>query len=152
MTKGENNINAGGPRARKKYGHADIPPPELSREDGQCLARLVERYGVEFIKAAAPKVKKRSRGRPSRGMLPVYEAAHLASWIEEKAEDLRARGEKAPIRKAIIAAFEMMRKDEHFEIELKPKKQELDTIKKRFLRGRKILRDIKETTQRGDFK
>jgi hypothetical protein len=82
-------------------------PASLSPRDLQALARLVERYGADAVIAAVPVARKRSRGRPSRGRLPRYEAIHFTQWIEDRIEEHREAGETAPVKLAYLDAFEM---------------------------------------------
>jgi hypothetical protein len=96
---------------------------------------IVEKYGADAVIEAVPIVRKRRRGRPSRGNLPIYEKMHLAQWIDERAEEYLTAGCKAPIRQARIDAYHL-----EFGSEQQPNEEHLDTIKKKHLEGRGYLR------------
>jgi hypothetical protein len=71
------------------------------------VKRLIAEHGRAAIDAELEQIRLRRRGRPSRGNLPLYEAMHLASCIDEWAEENRAAGSKKPILEAELEAYEM---------------------------------------------
>ena len=94
-----------------KYDFKQTQPAELrqtlSESDTKEVARLVHKYGRDFIAAAAQKVPLRGPGRPSRGFLPYYERMALADEIEELAEEHRQAGSRKPYTDAEIDFYEL---------------------------------------------
>jgi hypothetical protein len=116
----------------------------ISNKDRKQIARLVGKHGREIVLAAVTaSPEPRSRGRPSRGNLPIYEAVHLAQWFEEEVEEHRGRGSAHPIRDAEIALYDIEKgrePDDLFEA------WRLNTKKKR-LRGSRYLKQIRQTAE-----
>jgi hypothetical protein len=94
-----------------------LPPakPKLSAGDAMLLARLVRKYGPEFIAAAAQdipdKILARSRGRPLMGddepFSPYLRKMHLADCIEEWAEEHRDAGSRKPYDDAYFDLYKI---------------------------------------------
>jgi len=112
--------------------------------DTKELARLVRKYGRDAVAAAAQGVPLRGRGRPSRGLLPVYEMMHLADRIEELAEEHRQAGSRKPYTDAEI---------DYYDLEFSGEKNPPDfqkwrkTIKKRRQQGRRYYLELTRKIQ-----
>lgn len=74
---------------------------ELSDGDKKIIARMIKRYGrdnvlAEVLASTGP----RDAGRPPRGLLPLYEAIHLAQWYSDRINEFRENGSSNPERDA----------------------------------------------------
>jgi len=135
-----------GPK-RPKYPR--IRGVELSPRDTKALARLVDRYGPNAIAEAARWLKptsKRSKGRPYKGRA-LFERMHMASCIEDWAEEYKLNGKPNPFRLAMIDWHEFVYSDPEIE------KRDFDVkyekaLKKKFYKGRRELREWRELLER----
>lgn len=97
---------------RKKYAElADQSraddEPAWSKDDLKALRRLVRKFGRNAVCDAALSVRLPRGGRPRRGDLPLYEAMHLAGWVEEREAEYKEQGLRAPLKRAFNDAYEM---------------------------------------------
>jgi hypothetical protein len=129
-----------------KYDLKQTQPAELklSASDAKELARLVRKYGTETVVGAAHKVPVRGPGRPSLGLVPYYTRMHLADWIEEQAEEHRLAGHRAPYKRAVNDLYEL----QHGGTQDRDPEKFAKTTKKKYQRGRRDLRLVKEAAKR----
>ena len=103
---------------RKKYAELEDQShpndePEWSKDDLKDLRRLVRRFGRNAVCDAAIAVRlTETGGRPPRGDIPLYEAMHLASWVEEQVAEYKEQGLRAPLKRAINDAYDMIYGDD----------------------------------------
>ena len=94
---------------RKKYDFTPEPEPEpepklplFSKDDRECLARLVAKFGSQVVAHAATIVplpeqrRRRGRGRPAK-TLSLEEADNLLWFIEKYTQEAKQDCSKHPI-------------------------------------------------------
>lgn len=91
---------------RPARGHQPTPLAPLSLIDTKQLARLVGKYGHPFIATMANDIVPRGSGRPKG--LPNFDPMHVADWINECAEEHRARGSRHPKRDAALELHDLV--------------------------------------------
>ena len=98
---------------RKKYDFTPKPEPEpslFSKDEQECLARLVAKFGPEIIADAAAEVplperrRRRGRGRPA---LSLEDAENLLWCVDAWTEEARQDGSKHPVSDALDAVCEV---------------------------------------------
>jgi hypothetical protein len=138
-----------GPRLGSKYSNIPVAtePAKLLQREGNQLKKLVRKYGPKALIAAVDAIEqqdghrqrrqRRGRGAPSK----MHERMHLASNIDEWAEEYRQAGDPHPYRSAMldVCGFEYAGQTQRPDVG-----KALKAIKKKYLLGRRENREYME--------